>query len=294
LREKGVDVLICGVLERWTTLPTLALVPDFQHVHLPELFEPQDIAWRNAEYRKTAERATRVLVFSESVRADLEQFAPPYAGKARVLPPVSAIPDSVYEQDPGAMLSFYSLPEKFVYMPNQFWQHKNHLRAFDAVRQLRARGEKVFLVCTGNPGDTRNAAFFSEVLQTISRYGLRDQLALLGSVPRADVFSLMRQAAFVLNPSRFEGYGLSLAEARAVGKRVLASDLPAHREQNVPCVQYVNPDDVSDLAEKIGELWASTQPGPDLALEARARQEQPGRIRAYAGQLMQIIREVMV
>lgn len=294
LKSKGVDVLICGVLDRHVSLPTLALLPDFQHIHFPELFEPRDIAWRNAEYFRTAERATRILLFSQAVRADFEKFSPAFAEKACVLPPVSYIPESVYARDAGELLTTYSLPAKFIYLPNQFWQHKNHLLAFDALRQLRARGVRVFIVCTGNPGDNRSPAYFSEVLQTISRYGIRDQVALLGSVPREDVLALVRQAAFVLNPSRFEGFGLSLAEARAIGKRVLASDLPAHREQAVPCIQYFDPNDPAELAEKIETLWEATLPGPDLALEADARCEQPSRLRAYAGQLMQIIRQVTV
>jgi glycosyltransferase involved in cell wall biosynthesis len=41
---------------------------------------------------------------------------------------------------------------------------------------------------------------------------------------------LFRRAAVVLAPSRLEGFGLTPLEALAAGGRVLASDLPAHRE----------------------------------------------------------------
>ena len=293
LKEKGVDVLVCGVLERHTSLPTLALLPDFQHVHLPELFEPNERAWRDREFAKTAARATRILVFSETVRADLQNFAPPFAHKARVLPPVTCVPASVYERDPREILETYSLPEKFVYLPNQLWQHKNHLLAFQAVRALKARGENIFIVCTGNLGDSRNTNYVSELVQSVSRWGIRENVALLGNVPRADVFTLMRQAAFVLNPSRFEGYGLSLAEARAVGKRVLASDLPAHREQAVPDALYFESNNLGDLTEKLGALWHNTTAGPDSAREAQARQTQPARVRAYAEQWFEMIGQVL-
>lgn len=292
LKRQGVDVLFCGLLERHTTIPTLALLPDFQHLHLPELFGEDEIEWRNREYRKTAERAWRVIVFGETVRKDLARFAPALVDKVRVLAPVSFIPESVYDCPPQNILTRYSLPEKFVYLPNQFWQHKNHLLALEAVRRLKEKGQEVFLVCTGNPGDFRNAGYFSDVLQLISRGGIRGNTALLGSVPRQDVFALMRQAAFVLNPSRFEGYGLSLAEASALGKRVLASDLPAHREQNVPGITYFNPNELGDLLEKFGALWANCAAGPDPVLEAQARRAQPERVRAYAERFMTIVREV--
>ncbi len=292
LKANGVQALVCGVLERWTSLPTLALITDFQHRHFPEFFDASEIRYRDGEYFKTAERASRLLVSTKSVLADLQTFAPQYADKARILPPVSVVPEEIYTRAPEEILQVYGLPAKFIYLPNQFWQHKNHRVAFEAVRRLKERGERVTIVCTGAPIDSRNAAYFSEILQTLARWKIRSEIVLLGSVPRADVFALIRQAVCVLNPSLFEGFGLSLAEARAVGKRVLASDLPAHREQNVPCAEYFDPHDAADLASKLAALWSTAAPGPDLALEAQARQAQPSRVRAYAEQFMQIAREV--
>lgn len=294
LRANGVEVLVCGVLERRTELPTLALLTDFQHRHLQDYFSEVEIKWRDAEYLKTAVRASRILVSGTSVRADFEAFAPAYADKVRILPPISYIPETIYARTPSEILDTYSLPQKFVYLPNQFWKHKNHLLAFEAVRRLREQDENIFIVCTGHVGDSRDPGYFSEVLQTISRWGIRDSIAFLPNVARADVFALIRQAAFVLNPSRFEGYGLSLDEARSVGKRILASDLPAHREQNAPCVEYFDPNSLDQLVEKLGTLWANTNAGPDLTLETEARRAQPQRLRASAEHLMQIIREVIV
>lgn len=292
LKQQGVNILVCGVLERHTSLSALAYLADFQHVFLPELFEPNEVAWRNAAYHKTAERATRILVTGEAVARDYRAFAPEYADKARVLQPVSHVPESIYARDPRQVLGAYTLPDKFVYLPNQFWQHKNHALAFEALREVKKAHRDVFLVCTGNPGDSRNAGYFSQMLQLLSKWGLRDHVALLGSVPREDVFALIRQAAFVLNPSRFEGFGLSLAEARAVGKRVLVSDLPAHREQDVPGATYFDPNSASQLTEAFSALWEITKPGPDYALETQARQAQPLRQRAYGEKMMQVIREV--
>ena len=291
LRAQGVDTLICGVLERTTSLPTFALLTDFQHRHLPEFFDASEIAWRDAAFAKTAARATGIIVSGENVRADVEKFAPQFAHQVSIVPPTTFIPPEIYARSPHEILDAYTLPRKFVYLPNQFWQHKNHLRAFEAVRQLKQRGEEIFLVCTGYGGDSRNLLYFSQVLQTISQWGLRDNIALLGSVPRADVFALIRQAAFVLNPSRFEGYGLSLDEARSVGKRALVSDLPAHREQDAPCVEYFDPQNANELAEKLSAMWQNSQPGPDEELEARARAEQPTRMRVSAETLMQMVKK---
>ena len=48
------------------------------------------------------------------------------------------------------------------------------------------------------------------------------------------MYALIRQSLCVLNPSLFEGLGLSVAESKSIGKRVLAADLPPLREQAAP------------------------------------------------------------
>jgi glycosyltransferase involved in cell wall biosynthesis len=94
------------------------------------------------------------------------------------------------------------------------------------------------------------------------------------------VYALMRQAAFVLNPSEFEGLGLSLAEASALGKRALVSDLAVLREQQAPGATYFRTNDAGDLAARMAELWEATQAGPDRESEAAAQAGQPARQRA--------------
>ena len=72
---------------------------------------------------------------------------------------------------------------------------------------------------------------------------LNEQVHYLGTVPRDDVFDLIRQSICVLNPSLFEGWGYAVDEAASVGKRILASDIAAHREQAAPACEYFDPRD---------------------------------------------------
>ncbi len=283
LRAKGIQVLF-GMQLAFAApkLATLSLIPDFQHVHLPELFSPVEIEYREQIYRETARRATRVIVFSETVRKDFAAFAPRHAAKARALPPVSVVPAEVYDEPVEPLLERLHLPEKFVYLPNQFWKHKNHATAFQAVRILRGRGMNVALVCSGFPGDYRHPEYFGELWQKLSEWDVRGQVIFIGQVEHDDVLRLMRQSVCVLNPSRFEGWGITVDEARSVGKQVVISDIPAHREQNPPRATYFDPNNAEDLAQKLGAVWRDTGAGPDAALESEARNAQPGRVRAYA------------
>lgn len=292
LKQANVQILFTGIPVRRTTLPTLALISDMQHHHLPHFFDAHERASRDASFRQAMQRAARVIGFSKAVRADFERFAPEFASKVCVLPPEPIIPPEIYENVPRRVLEQYALPDKFFYLPNQLWQHKNHLAVIEAVSLLNARGVRVNVVCTGTPGDYRNMSFAGGVLRKISELGVRDQIILLGAVPRADVFELYRQSICVLNPSLFEGYGFAAAEGRAIGKRILVSDLPAHRELNAPCAEYFDPKNIGALADKMENIWRTTNPGPDAALEAQARVLQPQRVRDVGEQFFTIARQL--
>ena len=294
LKRQGVQALF-GLQLAFASprLATLSLIPDFQHMHLPEMFSKAEVDYREHIYRECARHATRVIVFSETVRKDFEQFAPQQAKKARTLPPISFVPETLYEQELAPLLARYHLPEKFVYLPNQFWKHKNHGVAFQAARILKERGVDVKMVCSGFPGDYRHPEYFGEIWQKLSAWNIREQVLYLGQLPHEHVLMLMRQSVCVLNPSRFEGWGITVEEARSVGKQVVISDIAAHREQNPPRATWFDANSAEELAEKLADLWRATPPGPDGELERAARTAQPRRVRAYAEAFAGVAREAV-
>jgi glycosyltransferase involved in cell wall biosynthesis len=292
LKRHGVDVVAFLNPFYALGLPSLSWIPDFQHVHMPEMFSAEEHSARDQEFIRLARQSTRVVLLTNSVKRDFEAFAPRYAHKARVIRPVSYVPPLAYEVDPRSMSRQYGLPDRFVYMPGQFWKHKNHETVFRALVMLNEQGVKVFLVCSGYPGDHRHPMHFADLVHKLSRWSLRNQVALLGLVPRDDLFFLMRQSICVLSPSLFEGFGLTVEEARSVGKRLLISDIPPHREQAPPNAVFFDPRDANDVAQKLRETWASVPPGPDLELESKARQALPQRARAYAEAFMSVVDEV--
>ncbi|MEW6183482.1 MAG: glycosyltransferase family 1 protein [Bacillota bacterium] len=292
-KQLKTDVLFGHVVQhRNGSIPTLSWIPDLQHVHLPEMFEPSERRWRNRVFLKTAKISSRIVLMSDAVEKDFKLFAPKYAHKARVIKTVSFIPESVYDIDSKCVSLQYHLPERFIYLPNRFWRHKNHELVFRVLRQLKDEGIKVFIVCSGYPGDRRYPNHFSDLLQKISVWGIRDQVAILGVIPREHIFPLMRQSVCVINPSLFEGLGLTVNEAWSLGKRVILSDIPAHRDQNPPQATFFNPYSEEDIAFRLKEMWLNIPPGPDNELEEKARQDLPVRLNECAGSFLSVTREV--
>ena len=293
LARQHIKVIALSEPPRGSKIPTLSWLPDFQHIHLPEMFSPEERERRDRSFRQLAVKSTLILLLSESVKHDFDSFSPAHANKARVVRPVSYISPSFYQTPLKPIIEAYRLPEKFIYLPNQFWKHKNHGSVFEAVRLLKDEGIEVNVVCSGNLIDYRHPNHLSDLLQMALRLEIRNQIFFLGLIPRDHVFSLIRQSICVLNPSLFEGFGLAADEARSLGKQLLLSDIDAHREQAPPRAVFFNPRDCKELAATMAEVWSDKAPGPDPELEDEAKGSLAERMRKFGEAFVSCVYEAL-
>jgi glycosyltransferase involved in cell wall biosynthesis len=272
LNEFGADVLFgTQVFSGAGPIPFLGWIPDFQYSHLPEIYGKEGVERTHSAAHAIVEQADRLVMSSEAVKSDLARLFPNAVEKARVVHFVSPVPADAYARDPAWVCGHYHIPERFLYIPNQFWAHKNHHLVLEALQMEPARSAGVVVVCSGNAHDQRNPTYFGELLAAISASGMRERMMVLGLVPRAHVLPLMRQSVALLQPSRFEGWNTGIEEAKSLGKAVLASDLPVHREQDPPNGVYFSVNDAQDLSRRMVEVWDMRRPGPDRELEEAAR-----------------------
>ena len=249
LRRHRIDVLShSDQLGRSAGLPTIGWIADFQHLRMPQFFTPAEREARDRGFRRLAENCRIILLSSEDARKDLATFAPQAMPRARLLRFVSATGDAIEPTPASRLRDMYGLPERFIYLPNQFWAHKNHGVVVDALAIVRTRGESVSVVCTGKTDDHRTPHYFPELRQKIRDNGVEDTIRILDMVPYADVKGLFRACVAVLNPSKFEGWSTSVEEAKSLGKRVILSDIPVHREQAPDRGRFFEPDDAEALA----------------------------------------------
>jgi glycosyltransferase involved in cell wall biosynthesis len=292
LRASSVDVLFASDVSGLPTgYPILGWLPDFQHVRLPEMFTRNELLFRDQLFQHVAERATCVILSSEDAANDFRAFAPRSARKARTLPFVAPVPDEVFGKDPSWVCEKYYLPRKFLFLPNQFWKHKNHSVVLNALGILKNAGIALTVVCTGTTYDYRHPGYFASLLAEVSSAGLRESLILLGFVSRTDYFALMRQSVAVIQPSLFEGWSTTIEEAKSFGKPIIASALSVHREQ-VPEGKSFDPNDPNRLAELMTAAHEGSA-GPDLAMEEVARNQWQSRLLDFAARFLTIAEEAV-
>jgi glycosyltransferase involved in cell wall biosynthesis len=239
-------------------------LPDFQHLHLPQLFNASERQSRVSRYNSLARHAHRIVVSSEDARGDLLSELPDVERKTSVLRFVSSVPDSYWslgESDRSRLESRYGLDRDYFFVPNQFWQHKNHGVLLGALEVVKEHHARVQIVCCGATVDPRNPTYFDDFHRRAAELGCGDALRILGVIPREDVFGLIRFSRAVINPSRFEGWSSTVEECKSVDKRMLLSNIAVHREQ-MPRASFFDPDKPEELAELLQKVLASPDWGP--------------------------------
>lgn len=293
VRRHKLDVVCFASAARsLAPVPVVGWIPDFQHLHHPEYFSASAIEQRNRDFTRLAQMSARVLVSSHAALADFVKFSPALAHKARVLQFVAQVPEAVYDQDPAWVCGQYNIPERYFFLPNQFWKHKNHETVLEALALSKKACPDVVVVCTGQTSDNRFPGFFPELLARVSELGLRDNFIVLGLVGHDHMFSLMRQSLAVLQPSLFEGWSTTIEEAKSLGKGMIVSDIPVHREQDPEAAVYFVPKNAERLAEILNRYWQELRPGPDDRLEPVARKRLGERVAQFGSKFMEIIKEV--
>jgi glycosyltransferase involved in cell wall biosynthesis len=212
------------------------------------------------------------VLSSETAADDFRRFYPEHKVTPRVWHFCSLL-DTTKSTD-QITLDKHNLPEKYLYLPNQFWAHKNHITALKALVHLREEhGLDVTLVCTGAQADRRNETHFASLLQFIELNNLTEQVRLLGLLDRKNQVDVLRHAAAVVQPSLFEGWSTVVEDVRAIGKPIFLSDIPVHREQNPDHCIFFDAESDRQLAFKIASHWHNLMGGPNPEAEKRAKEE---------------------
>ncbi len=251
-RQYQLDLLTHAMPGTRLVPPTVYWMPDFQHCHLPQLFQPAELQTRDRNIAMAAERSGHLMLSSQAAATDFQTFFPQYSA---VQTHVVHFSPFILEQDFSLFRQTLQQPEQeaaFFYLPNQFWTHKNHLLVLDALTKLP---NDIKVICTGNPDDYRNKNHMDDIRARISRDGLEERFIIRGLVSRSEIIRLMAGSVAVINPSLFEGWSTTIEEAKAFGKTVLLSDIPVHREQAPKSASYFPPQHSDALAAVMLQTW---------------------------------------
>ncbi len=254
-------------------------IPDLQEHRFPEFFPPEELEDRYARNARWLERHRHVMVSSRDVAADVRRYYPGAANRIHVVRFAAFTDLALKGADLAALRAPYDLPARYVHVANQFWRHKNHAVVLEALAELGPGGPAV--VFTGREEDYRDPAYGPSVKALAAQLGVEDRVRFLGFLPRADQLAVMQGAFAVLQPSLCEGWSTVVEDAKALGRRVIASDIAVHREQLGAGADVFEPHDAPALAAILRRYRDADPPAPGGDY-ARAR-------RRFAGDLWRMV-----
>ena len=208
-----------------------------------DLFDPE----RAAVVRRVLEGAAAIAVFHESIAARIAGALPDVAGRVSVIPQGVRLPHG----EPFDLAARWPLPAGRVLFlfPAGIRMVKNPLLPLRPFERLVAKRPAVRLLYVGPILDEGEGAALREALAG------RPWARHIGAVPHVMMRSLLETADVVINASISEGgMANSVLEAMAVGRAVLASDIPGNRslvEDGVTGLLFANADELEDRAQRL-------------------------------------------
>lgn len=235
--------------------PWLAYAYDFQHKYFPSNFTAEALRARDRHFDRLLTEARAVIVNSRAAVNDIAKFVPQATACVFALPfAPAARPD--WLQDRPEILSRYKVHPPYFIVSNQFWAHKDHATAFEAFRQIAESNRSVSLVCTGLTSGSTDTAYFSKLLGSLDKAGIRDRVQILGLIPKRDQIELLKHSCALIQPTLFEGGpgGGAVYDAFSLRVPAIVSDIPVNRElPEDDCITFFPAGDAPALAKRMEE-----------------------------------------
>jgi len=189
------------------------------------------VAWLDADYRSVAElwrqfarpdEWDRVVCVCQSGAASLSAAYPALSAKTAVVHNIID-KDALLKQADEFMPDMAESCLKLVTVGRMTFAKSQDLVVKMAM-ELKRRGVRFVWYLIG-PGEH----FWRRYLEEMGNPDLSDCVAYLGGMPNP--YPYMKHCDLYVQPSRSEGWGMTVTEALACGAPVLVSDIPAFREQ---------------------------------------------------------------
>ncbi|HEX5415755.1 MAG TPA: glycosyltransferase family 1 protein [Chloroflexota bacterium] len=230
---------------------TVVTFHDLSYFLYPASFNAANRAYLQTFSRLSARRADRLIAVSEATRQDLVRLL-------GVAPErVDVVPNGVDERfrpmaDPALLSRFRGqrgLPERFILSLCTLEPRKNLPTLIRAYALARDQGVTEPLVLAGGVGWGDLA-----IRSLVEELGLVSNVLLPGYIPQEEQALWYNAATLFAYPSRYEGFGLPVAEAMACGTPVVTSNRSALPEVVGDAGVTVDPDRPDELAEAMARL----------------------------------------
>lgn len=224
-------------------------IHDLTHLIYPE-FLPNKFAYFYAKFMLwvAIKKSSEIITDSESTKKDILKFFSVNPDKIKVI--YLGVGEEFIKKDKKDIQYLYekfNIPKdkKILMYVGNLKPHKNLERLLDAYSQIENK-EETCLLLVGKAFEKYNILEDKE-----KKLGIEKQVMHTGIVTQDELVDLYNLADLFVFPSLYEGFGLPVLEALAVGITVICSNTSSIPEVGKDLVDYFNPYDIVEMKIKI-------------------------------------------
>jgi len=252
-----------AALPPWLPCPCVVTMHDLSFVRNPEWFTPEMVSLLRRTWLPALRRADHIICISDFTRRELielqgvapERMTVTLLGAGSQVPPAAAPRPHLNGGRP------------YVLGVGTLQPRKNYPRLIEAFARAGQALGGFDLCLAGVPGWKHE-----DLAAVAARCGVGERLKLPGAVSDQDLQAWYQHATALALPSLYEGFGLPLLEAMAMGVPCLTSDRSALPEVAAGAAVLVDPTDGDAIAQGLIQVC--------LDQELRSRLRERGRQRA--------------
>ena len=243
--------------------------------------------YRRMSYPRSARVADAIIINSESLRSEIQQYLNVDPGKLKLIH--EAVDHDLFK--PGdvaearAQVAAHGVTKPFVLFVSSLWPYKNCeglLRAW-ALARGELGGRQLAVV-----GAPRYESYGDSLRSLAADLGIASDVVFVGGVPLEETVSFYRAADLFVYPSLNETFGLPILEAMACGCPVVTSDISAMPETAGGAAILADPRAPAAIAKAVVE---AVGPGRDHLRELGLKRASQFTWAATAASTLDVYRE---
>jgi len=256
LKRHACDVWVFPCQDHWAyqlAVPSLGTIHDLMHRYerrFPEVGSPREYRSRESRFKGICRHASGILVDSHLGKSQVVESYDVDSTRVHVLPYTT--PDYILTAASAGddFAARHALPDKYLFYPAQFWEHKNHRRLLRALARVSAEMPEIRLVLAGSRRHEYGA-----VKALAEELGIGDSVLFTGYVPNDDLAEMYRRARALIMPTFFGPTNIPPLEAFATGCPVAISGIYAIPDQLGDAALLFDPEQEGQLADVMRRLW---------------------------------------
>lgn len=263
-RRCGLDVLHCPDFSRPITapVPVVNTIHDLSYFDSCTYFGWSDRAYKQTLTRVAVKKSARLVADSEFTLIELNRkFGLDDQRTSVIHLGVNPFPPSESAQEERPFILFVGTLE----------ERKNLLALLEGFALMRLQDNSFThrLTLVGKPGRG-----FDKIRAAVSSSAYAKDIEILGYSERVKVLQLYRSSDAVVMPSLYEGFGLPVLEAMALGAPVVCSRAASLPEIGGKAVEYFDPLSPPEIAAALAKVLGSEELRAEMRRKGLARAKQ--------------------